>query len=273
MARAGSLPVEIPHQARSGFETFARLGFAAKGIVYVLVGVLALMAALGEGGQTTDSKGAVAWLAGQPFGEFALWLVGIGLLGYAAWRFIAAFRDSQHKGSDAKGLGKRAVYALIGIAYTSTAIYALRIASGDPAGSGGSQSQAQSWTARLLEAPLGVVLVIAIGIGIFAAGVMQMHKGWSEKFTKDLRSLPPNSNHVITAGKWGYIARGIVFAIIGSFVIAAALDHDPQKVRGLEGALDTIASQPWGQFLLAFIAAGLACYGAWSLIESRYRRV
>jgi hypothetical protein len=265
-----SLTIDLPRQTSGGFEAFTRAGFAAKGIVYVLIGGLALMAALGEGGRTTDSKGAVAWLARQPFGQASLFLVGAGLLGYAAWRFVSAFRDPD--GFDAKALAKRAGSLLIGGIYTSTAIYALRLAIGEGGNSGGSK-QAQTWTARVLSLPFGELLVMAVGAGIIAAGLWQMHRGWKNRFTKHLRELPPNHDWVVMAGRWGHIARGVVFGLSGWIVIKAAWQHNPRNVRGIEGALDTISGQPSGQLLLGLVAAGLACYGAWSLIESRYRQV
>jgi hypothetical protein len=271
MARIGN----IDYHARAirhsdSLEKLMRVGFVCKGIVYVLIGILALLVALGEGGETTGSKGAVARIASQPFGEFALAVIGVGLLAYALWRFICAFRDSEHEGSDAKGMSKRAGYVFSGAVYTSTAFYALQLLAGN-GGSGGDQTQ--TWTARLMDAPAGVFLVFAAGVATVVGGLYQIHKGWREKFRQHLRSLPAGRNWVIRAGKWGYIARGIVFAIIGMFIMIAAVQHDPAQARGLEGALDTLAQQPLGTWLLGFVAAGLACYGAYSIIEGRYRKL
>ena len=268
-----SLSSKLPGEAHSRFQAFARIGIAAKGIVYILVGGLALMAAFGEGGQTTDSKGAVAWLAGQPFGRTALFLVAIGLFGYAAWRFVSGFRDTEANGSDAKGIWKRTIHVVIGAVYTGTAVFALRLALGDSHANGQSDHQAQTWTARLLSLPFGALLVCGIGAGIIIAGVLEIRIGWTRRFIRHLRGLPRNHDAILIAGRWGHIARGTVFMAAGALVTKAALQHDPQEARGIDGALDAIANQPWGQWLLAFVAAGLAAYGAWCVIESKYRRV
>jgi hypothetical protein len=272
MARTGNLSYGLAQTHRHGFEMLTRAGLAAKGVVYMLIGILALMAALGEGGETTNSKGAVSRIAEQPFGEFALFLIGIGLIGYAVWRIACAFLDREHEGSDAKGVGKRTYYFVSALIYISTAIFAFRLAMGDGA-SGGGGGSTQTWTARLMDQPMGVFLVVLIGGAIVAAGIGQILEGWREKFREHLRSLPAGHEWVIRAGKWGYMARGVVFSIMGLFAIQAALQHNPGQVRGMEGALDSLARQPFGQILLALVAAGLACYGAYTLVESRYRTV
>jgi hypothetical protein len=255
-------------------ERLTRIGFASKGIVYLLVGILALMAAFGSGGETTDKKGVIQRIMAQPFGEFALVVIGIGLLAYAAWRFLCCFQDLENDGSDAKGIAKRAFYFVSGFVYASAALYAFKLLSGSGPAAGGDSTQ--SWTARILDAPGGQLLVAAAGIAVIIGGLAQIREGWQERFQKHLRlgQIPGDRKHwAIKVGKWGYVARGIVFSIIGVFVMQAAMRHDASRVRGSEGALDTLAAQPFGQWLLAFVAAGLACYGIYSLIESKYRRV
>ena len=270
------------HMAKQGFdsvrrsaalEVLTRVGFAAKGIVYLMVGVLALMAAFNEGGETTDKKGVMERIATQPFGEFALIVIGVGLFAYAAWRFLCCFVDVENEGSDGKGVGKRLLYLGSGLIYASAGMYAIRIVM-NSSRSGG--DGAQAWTARLMDAPAGPWLVAIVGIGVVVGGIMQIRHGWQEKFRKHLRLGQMSGDHkhwAIRAGKWGYIARGVVFAVIGFFIMLAAIRHDPSRVRGSEGALDALAAQPYGQWLLAFVAAGLACYGVYSLIETKYRHV
>ena len=273
MARAGNLTYGAAYAGQNGFATMGRIGIAAKGVVYVLVGVLALMAAFGQGGDTTGSKGALTSLVDEPFGEVALVLIGVGLLAYSLWRMVGAFRDTENEGSHAKGFAKRAAAFVIGLIYGSLGLYALGLAFGNGGGQGGGggAEQTQTWTARLLEAPFGMLLVVLIGLGVIVAGIAQMVKGWKEKFREDLDRMPGRHEWVIGLGKAGYIARGIVLGIIGLFVVQAALRHDPSNVRGMEGALDTLAAQPFGQLLLGVVAAGLACYGAYSIVEARFR--
>ena len=259
---------------RSSIEKLTRVGFICKGVVYILVGVLALMAAFSEGGETTDQKGAIQRIAAQPFGEFALLVIGIGLLAYAFWRFVCAFSDTEHEGNDGKGIAKRVGYFASGSVYTTIAIFALRTFAGDPTGGGG--GGAQSWTGKLLAAPGGQILVAAAGLAILIAGVFQIREGLQEKFRRKLRLNEMNAQESLWAtrtGKWGYVARGIVFGIMGIFTAVAALRSDASEARGLEGALDTLAAQPFGAFLLAFVAAGLMSYGAYCIIEARYRKV
>jgi hypothetical protein len=259
---------------RSGtLEWLTRIGLASKGIVYLLIGGLALMAALHEGGETTDQHGVIQRIAGKPFGEFALVIVGVGLLGYAAWRLACAIADADHKGSDAKGMVLRAGQFASFVIYTGLAFTALKIVAGSGGGGG---DPTQTWSARLLGAPGGVLLLILAGAALITAAVYHVNLGLKEKFRETLRTHEMSSDEVrwaTRAGKWGYVARGIVFGIVGLFVITAAVRANPGEARGLEGALDTLAAQPFGPWLLAFVAAGLACYGVYSLVEARYRRI
>jgi len=265
--------MDAARTAHSGLETIGRIGFAAKGVVYVLIGVLALMAALGTGGDTVDSRGALSRLYREPFGEVALVLIGAGLLGYALWRTVSAIRDTENRGSDAMGKAKRVAQFGSGLAHIGLGIFALRLGLGNGGGGSDNGNQTRIWTARMLDAPLGEVLVVLIGFGIVGAGIAQIHKGWTEKFLEDLGALPGGHEWVVRMGKLGHIARGVVFSIIGIFVVLAAVRHDSSDVKGVEGALDTLAAQPYGQLLLGVFAAGLACYGIYSVVESRYRFV
>jgi hypothetical protein len=255
-------------RASSSFEWLTRVGFLSKGIVYLLIGVLALMAALGRGGQTTGQKGVIHEIAAKPFGEFALAIIGVGLLAYALWRIVTALEDTEHHGRDAKGLAQRIGHAFAGIAYGGVAATALKLAIGEPAANG---DATRTWTARLMEAPAGTFLVEAAGVAILVAGCFQIRYGWREEFRKHLRTA--RNEWLLPTGKWGYIARGTVFAMTGFFILTAGLSENPNRARGLEGALDTLASQSYGQWLLALAAAGLACYGVFSILSSKYRHI
>jgi hypothetical protein len=262
-----------PKQARSALVKFTRIGFACKGLVYLLIGLLALKAAFGQGGQTTDRDGVLQYIAAQPFGEAALIVIGIGLLAYAAWRVLCGAMDLEHEGDKPTGLAKRIGYFVSGGLYASAGFFAFKLLTGNGGAKG---NGAATWTARLMEAPGGVLLVALAGAIIAGAGVMQMRKGWKEDFRKHLQTGSMGGEEktwAVRAGKWGYIARGVVFSTIGLFIISAAMRHDPRRARGLEGALDALAAQPYGQWLLAFVAAGLACYGGYCFIEARYRRI
>jgi hypothetical protein len=248
-----------------------RFGFVARGALYCLIGVLALMMAFGNGGETTDKRGAIQSIAEQPFGEVLLWLVCIGLFGHAVWRFYEVIADPERTGSDFKAKAKRAMYFGIGIAYVSLGIYALRILMGDPAQD---NNQSVQWTARLMSVPFGIWLVGLTGFAFIGAGIKQFFKGHSEKFRRNLR-LERMSRQarewVMRSGRWGYYARGVVWAMIGVGLITAATNADPQQARGLEGALDSLASQAYGSILLGLVAIGLVMYGIFSFVQARYR--
>lgn len=263
-------------QAGPWVEKLARAGYVAKGIVYVIIGMLALQAAVSTGGETTSKTGALETIIGQPFGRLLLGLVGIGLVGYALWRFVSAAIDPENHGTDAKGIGKRIGYVISGISYSVLAYTALQLVSSNGSSGGGGESGTQDWTARLLSAPFGQLLVGAIGLGIIGSGLTQVVKGFKADFVKRMNLSevePAQKNVAIQSGRWGYIARGIVFAITGGFLINAARSADPKQAKGLGSALDLLAQQPYGPWVLGIVAAGLVAYGAFMFVEARYRRI
>lgn len=278
MAQLGSVGVNARDVYRgvggsSWLDRLTRLGFLAKGIVYLLIGTLALLAAFQEGGETTDQTGIIHKIATKPFGEFLLFAIGIGLLAYAAWRFLCAFVDSENKGDGKEGMAKRAGYFGSGVIHASLAIAALKLAIGSPSASG---SSAQSWSAKVLDAPGGMFIMAALGVAIIIGGIEQFRHGMNRKFEKELRMDQMNAQEretVSKAGKWGYAARGITFVLSGAFVVFAAIQHDPSRVKGLEGALDMIASQPFGPILMALVAAGLVGYGVYCMFAAKYRKL
>jgi hypothetical protein len=255
-------------------ERLARLGFAARGAVYALVGLLAVQTAMGaRGGRNTDTRGVLQVVAEKS--EALIWLLAVGLFGYALWRIVQGITDPERKGSDPKGLAQRAGQIGIGLIYGGLAWAAVKAAMGAGASASGGGSQAQ-WTAKLMSAPLGRWLVAAVGIGIIASGCHQIWRGWTEKFKKHLKLQemnPEEQRMAINTGKLGMIARGIVFLLSGWFVLQAALRFDPSQARGLSGALDALARQPHGQILLGLVALGLICFGAYSILLARYRRI
>lgn len=273
---------EIAHEAKRGYqavrrsghlETLTRIGFLSKGVVYLLLGSLAIMAALHKGGQTTDQKGVIQFLAGKPFGEFALAVISAGLIGYAIWRFVCAISDVEGKGSDAKGIAVRAGYALSGIAHTGIALYAIKLLTGEPASRGDS---AKTWTARLMEWPGGILLIGLAGVALIGFGIHQIRKGFKEEFKEDLHTSSMDSTEkewATRAGVWGHAARGVVFGLTGLFLIFAAWQADPTEARGLEGVLDAVSAQPFGQIMLMLLATGLAFYGLYCIVEAKYRRI
>lgn len=254
-------------------ERLARFGIASKGIVYAIVGFLAAQAAFGAGGKTTDTKGALQTIVTQPFGKFLLALVAIGLLGYVLWRFIQAFLDPERKGTNAKGLFQRLGYFISGAIYAGLALTATRLILGFGGGGGNST---QDSTARLLAQPFGQWLVGTLGAMVIGMGFHQFYKAYSAKFRQDLKwqeMRDAERTWATRAGRFGHAARGVVFLVIGFFLIQAARQSDPNQARGLGGALAALAQQPYGPWILAVVAIGLVAYGIYLLVEARYRRV
>lgn len=256
--------------ARPGLEWLARSGYAARGLVYAFVGILAVQAAFGGGGATTDTHGALREIAQQS--TALLWLVAVGLFGYAVWRVVQGVLDPEHKGSDPKGLAKRGAMVASGIVYGGLALAAVRLAQGSGSGGDGTQG----WTAELMGKPFGRWLVALAGIAVIVSGFYQIASGWSGKFQKHLKMNEMSAEEQRLArntGKVGLISRGLVFLLSGWFLVQAALAFDPGQARGLGGALALLAGQPYGPWLLGLVALGLVAFGAYSLLLARYRRI
>jgi hypothetical protein len=254
-------------------DRLARFGYAAKGIVYSLIGLLAVQTVIGAGGQTTDAQGALKTISRQPLGQFLLLLIGIGLIGYVVWRFVQAIQDPEHHGSDGKGIAQRLGYGISGIIYAGLAWTALQLAFGGS--SGGNSNSTQDWTARLLSQPFGRWLVGLLGAFIIGLGIYQLYKAYTAKFRNKLKLREMSHEEetwAMRTGRCGLAARGIVFGLIGIFLIQAARQYDPNQAIGLDGALQTLAQQPYGPWLLGIVALGLVAYGIYMIVQARYRR-
>lgn len=269
MAHASVPGTHFVASHRDALEALARLGYAVKGVVYGLVGVLALMAATGEGGQTTGSRGAIDTIARAPFGEVLLWIIGIGLVGYTLWRFAQSALNVEGYDDDAKGYVKRIALAGSGVLYGALAFSVFRTIF-DSGSSGGSDG-AQTWTARLMEQPAGPWLVGIAGVIAIAVGLYQFYRAYDATFLEKWKT-GEMSHTERTWGerlaKFGLVARGVVFVLIGYFVIQAAVQSDPSEARGLNGVLDSMGG--WG---LGLVAAGFVAYGIYCYLNARYRTI
>ncbi len=257
-------------------EPLARLGYAARGVVYALVGILAIQTAFGaRGNQQTDTRSALQWVAEQS--TVLLWLLALGLFGYALWRMVEGVLDPENKGTDPKGLAVRTGMVVSGLIYGGLAMAAVRMATGAKnAGDAGNSGGTQGWTADFMTRPFGRWLVAIAGIAVIVSGFVQLRDGWTEKFRRHLKEKEMNANErrlAVRTGKLGLIARGIVFLLSGWFLIRAALQFNAAAAHGLGGALETLASQPAGSWLLGLVALGLIAFGAYSILLARYRRI
>jgi hypothetical protein len=253
----------------------ARLGYAAIGVVFILVGFLALRVAVGPSDEAPDKGSVLQQLLGAPYGRVLLGIIAVGFFGYLLWRLVEAVADLRGQGSDIKGLAWRAGYIGSGLAYGALGVEAARLALGLGGGAGGDDAR-QEWTARLMALPFGRWLVALVGAVVIGVGLYQLFKGWSHKYREDLLygQLSDGERRVVDpAGVAGYIAHGIALGMSGAFLIQAARRFNPEEARGLAGALDELARQPHGPWLLGAVAVGLAAYGLFKFVEARYHCV
>jgi hypothetical protein len=248
----------------------ARAGLVARGAVYVIVGVLAIKLALGDGGRTINQQGALHTIAQQPFGKALLVLMAVGLGGYAVWRLV---RAAIGHGSEAQDDTKERVSGFVsGIVYAALCVTAVKILVG-AGSSGGSPDKAAG---GVLDWPAGPWLVGIAGVILVGVGLEQGRKGAQRKFLEDSRTAEM-SHRVRQAftglGVFGHLARMVVFAMIGWFLVKAALDYSPKEAVGLDGALAKLSQSALGPVALGLVAAGLIGFGLFSIADARYRRV
>ncbi|HEY0143747.1 MAG TPA: DUF1206 domain-containing protein [Thermoanaerobaculia bacterium] len=263
-------------EAAPWIERLARLGYAAVGVVYAVVGILAIAAAFGKRGRTGDQRAAFTTILEQPFGRVLLGVVALGLVGYALWRYVAGINDSEHRGSDAKGWALRLGSIGRGILYTVIAIEVIRMVLNGGGGSGGgNDQQARHWTAALMDKPFGRWLLGAVGLGVIAYGLGQLLNAWKAKLSKQLRLGPMQESmrrKIIAVSRFGIGARGVVFTLVGGSLLIAAIRHNPSQAQGTSGALQQLA-EPAGGMLLALVGLGLVAYGVYGFINARWRMI
>ena len=272
---AGDQAEEAARRASPWIEWIARFGYAAKGVVYVVMGVLAVLAAArAGGGSTTDQNGAFATIEEAPFGQVLLGVVTVGLLWYVLWRSIQAVADPDGEGKDLRGIAKRIGYAGSALIHAGFAYTAANLAAG-VGGDWGSSSE--EWTAWDLSLPLGWLLVAGIGAGIVGVGLYQIYEAYYAEFEKYLKLGALGDGElgwIEHGGRFGVAARGVVFVIAGGFLVLAAIRVDEQEVRSLGGALSALLEQPFvGNLLLGIVAVGLVAYGLLMFAVARYRRI
>lgn len=258
----------------------ARLGYAVKGVVYVVIGFLAILLATGHGGGTTDQNGALQAIyhspLGEDFGRVLMVVITVGLFGFALWSLIQALLDTEGKGRNAKGIIARTGYAGVALSYGLLGIVAYQIATTGSASTRNSTSTAQNWTGLLLKQPAGVLLVILVGCVVLGIAAYLFRRGYKATFSRYLNLATLDAlarKGVITLGRLGNAALGVVFTIVGFFLVIAAVKHNPGDAKGLDAALSELLQQPFGPWLLAIVALGLLAYGGYSFAEARYRRV
>lgn len=254
----------------SAFEYTARAGFAASGVLHLLVAYIILQIAFGSGGNA-DQSGALATLAGQPGGPVMLWLAAIGLVALGLWRVAEAVIGA--KPGESGGFGdnsawKRAKALGLAIVNFAIAFSAARFATGGGQSSG---QQNAGFSAQLMQTGWGKFMLIAAGLAVLVVGGYHVYKGISKKFFKDLRVS--GGTGITIVGVSGYAAKGAVLAGAGLLVIIATSRADPAKASGLDAAVKTLGEAPFGKFLLVVAAAGIAAFGVYSFIRSHHGRM
>lgn len=261
----------MDRSSQNVIETLARLGYAARGAVFVLVGGLAALAAWGSGGRATDSRGALQTVLAQPFGRVLLGVIALGLAGFALWRAIQALLDPDECGSDWKGLARRAGRGVSAVTYGALAATAVTLALGR--GGGGESSSTQDWTAWLMAQPAGRWLVAVAGLVVVGAGIATALKGWNSKFEGQLALDRDTRRWAVPMGRAGFMAHSVVLSLIGVFLLLAAWRARSQDAEGVAGALRAIQEQPYGWILLGIVALGLVAFGVFNFVQARYRRI
>jgi hypothetical protein len=270
---------EARQKASPFVEKFARFGYAAKGIVYVVVGAIAGMAAIGARHGAAGSRGAMQTISRQPFGHVMLGVVACGLAGFGLWQFIRAIEDPESEGADGKGIGRRIGFFGSGLIYFGLVWYAIGVITGAARGGGGGgddDADARTWSATIMSYPMGQWLVFLIGCGIVCYGVFQLVRAFRKHLgvPPRLGQLDPHTHRmVMVLGRIGVAARGIVFGIVGVFLAMAAYHHNPSEARGIAGALESLERQPYGPWLLGIVAVGVIAYGVYMLVLARHRRI
>jgi hypothetical protein len=255
-------------------EKLARLGFVAKAVLYMTIGALATAAALRLGGTpATGSRGAMAHLLDAPFGEALLVVIAIGLFGYAAWRIVEGIADPEHRGTNAKGIARRAQSIGIGVVHVALAFSAIKLATGDlSAGHDGTRTQ--HWTAKAMATPDGTIALWVVALAFIGYGLYQLYNAYRAKLDKRLalgRMSTRAQRFVVAASRFGIAARGVVFGTVG-VLLARGIEHrDPREARGIRAALLQLFELGRWPFLV--VAVGLVAYGIYQLINARYRRI
>ncbi len=250
----------------------ARAGLLSRAANYLVLGALVSAVLLGRGNAELDRRGAIETVSSGVAGHVMLVLLCIGFASYIAWQLLRAVTRRSDQ-SELTNVGRRLLALGTAVVYAAFLVTAVRVQIGS--GTKSPQSDQDSWTAKLLSAGGGRVVVVAAGVAIIGVGVALFGYAASRKFESplDTRAMSRPLRHVATIlGVVGQSARGLVFAIIGGFVLSAALANDASRSKGLDASLRTLAGQRFGALVLSVVALGFLAFGLYSLVDARYRK-
>ncbi|MEV8637538.1 DUF1206 domain-containing protein [Streptosporangium sp. NPDC051023] len=251
-------------------ERLARLGLACRGVLYGLIGFLALQIAFGggSGGKEADKTGAIETVAEQPFGTVLLWLMVVGFAALTLWQLSEAVLGRGEVKDRVEAGARTVVYALVVATLLSLLLR------GDAGSS--TDENSRDLTARAMDLPGGQFLVGLAGLGVIALGAYWIHSGWRKRFLEDLRTgeMPQRARQLAEKlGMAGYLARGVIAVAAGIFVVQAAITYDPDKARGIDSTLRALAGTPVGPWLLGVVAVGLLLFAAYCFFQARWHRL
>lgn len=271
---AGSGAESTAEQARNhpALEWLAKIGTAVYGVMYVVVGWLALQIAFGHSDGKASGSGALRQIAQQQFGEVLLWVAGVGFLALVVWKACEALAGHPEKdggelaAARAASAGKALVFALL-------AVLAFQTITGSTGGGGGSSEE--GITAKVLRLPFGPGIVVGLGLAIIGYGVFSVYKGLSDKWRRSLElegSTGDLGTAITVLARVGHTSRGIAFGVIGGLFVWAGFTHDAEKSGGLDQALLKLRDAPFGKVPLVAVAIGLVCYGVFNVAKAWYLR-
>jgi len=252
-------------------ENLARLGYGARGLIYGMIGILALMVALSKSGKLEDQQGVIASIGQQPIGRILLGIILIGLIGYSLWGLIRAFFDPLHKGKDFKGILTRVGFFISAAAYAILILptYNYIFSNPNAAQNGAQGVQLQNIISTIFTIPLGKYIVGIIGLAFLGTGAYQVYKGLRHNFAERFNPYALSTKQVRIVkiiGRIGTLGRSVVFFLVGLFLMFAAYSSNSSKAKGIDGVLLVILQQPYGHYLLGIVALGLIAFGAYSII-------
>jgi hypothetical protein len=262
--------VRIRRNVQPWVSRIVRLGYLAKGVIYTSIGALAMRVAFGmRGGRLTDPSGVLLQILRQPFGMALLTIIGIGIVGYAAYYLFEAIADLRHKGGGVRGWRARSLTIIKSVVYGTVGVQALRIVF-----AGDRPSSNPDYGANVvMHFPFGWVLLVLIGAGVAIYGIVQINMAWEGRADEDIdvARLRHDASWVLTLGRAGTAARGVILIMMGVALALAGANGKPSQAAGYRDVLSTVAStDPW---LLAAMGSGLLCFGLYQLFHARYARL
>jgi hypothetical protein len=257
---------------RNGFEWIARGGYAARGVVFLIMGYFAILAALGAG-RSVSSTDALKTLLSGPMGSVLLAIVAAGLFCFGLWRAMQSVFDADHLGSRRKGLGRRLGYGFGALFHFGLAAWAVSLITGWSHQSQDGDRPVRDWTAWLMTQPYGKWIVAAVGLGIVAGGIAIAVRAFTDDFKQQLDLGSQPSRWMALLARFGFAARAGVYLLVGGFLMVAAWHVNSREAKGLGGALQSLREQPYGWILLGILALGLLAFAAYQFVQAWCRHV